>query len=119
MSNERARWRIAGLAVLGLAVVALVIGINPANLPEPWLDRWLQQKLPDGSSIVVVRHAIEDEGWQTVDEWVADTGSLVLVHLGDGWLPRRYVYVYFAFDRYGRLVSVDVQKDVSERARSR
>lgn len=110
MSDERARWRLAGLAVLGFAILALVVFINPANLPESWIERWLQRRLPPGSSIVQVRNTIEDEGWKTVNEWVTDTGSLVLVDIGRAWVPRRYVFVYFAFDRFGRLIAVDAQK---------
>jgi hypothetical protein len=112
MSAERATWRIAGIAVLGLAVAALVIGSNPANLPESWLERWILRKLPLGSSIVAVRNAIDEEGWKTVDEGVSDTGSLVIVEIGRARVPRKYAYVYFAFDRYGRLVSVEVRKTV-------
>ena len=110
MSDELARWRVAGLAILGVAVVVLAIGSNPANLPEAWIERWLQKKLPCGSSIVAVRDTIDDEGWKTVKEWVSSSGSLVLVDMGRGWPPRRYVYVYFTFDAFGRLVNVDVQK---------
>ena len=114
MSHERARWRAAGIAVLALAVLALAVGMNPVNLPEPWLERWLQVKLPLGSSIVAVRQAIDDEKWTTVNEWVSHNGSLVLVHMGDAWIPRRYVYVYLGFDRFGRLISVDVRKERTE-----
>ncbi|MGZ5472491.1 MAG: hypothetical protein ACXW31_01100 [Thermoanaerobaculia bacterium] len=110
MSDERARWRAAGVAVLAFAIVALVIGINPSSLPESWLERWLERRLPQGSSIVAVRQAIDEKGWQTVDEWVSADGSLVLVHMGNAWLSRRYVYVYFGLDRFGRLTSIDVQK---------
>jgi hypothetical protein len=110
MSSQRARWLAAGVLVFALAVVGFVIGMNPANLPESWIERWLEQKLPPGSSIVAVRNAIDEEGWTTVDEGVSDTGSIVLVHIGNGWLPRRHVVVYFTFDEFGRLVSVDVQK---------
>lgn len=110
MSGERARWRAAGVAGLALAVIALVIGINPSNLPEPWLERWLEERLPQGSSIVAVRQTIDEKGWQTVNEWVSAEGSLVLVRMGNAWLSRRYVYVYFGLDRFGRLTSIDVQK---------
>ncbi|MGZ5434014.1 MAG: hypothetical protein ACXWH7_13910 [Thermoanaerobaculia bacterium] len=110
MSDERARWRAAGVAVLALAIIALAVAINPANLPESWLERWLEGRLPQGSSIVAVRQAIDEKGWQTVDEWVSADGSLVLVHMGNAWLSRRYVYVYFGLDRFGRLTSIDVQK---------
>ncbi|HEV7240342.1 MAG TPA: hypothetical protein VGQ36_13970 [Thermoanaerobaculia bacterium] len=109
MSDERARWRLAGGAVLALAVVAL-LAINIANLPESWLERWLDTKLPQGSSIVMVRTVIEKEQWRTVREWVGPETSLVLVLLGRGGLPRKYVYAYFTFDRFGRLINVDVQK---------
>lgn len=110
MIEERARWRAAGIAVLGLAVIALVIGLNPANFPESWIKRWLELKLPYGSSIVAVRQAIDDEEWQTVKDEVFDTESIVLVHLGNAWVPQRYVYVFFGFDRFGRLVSIHVEK---------
>lgn len=110
MSDERARWRAVGVAGLALAVIALVIGIRPASLPESWLERWLERRLPPGSSIVAVRHVIDEKGWQTVDEWVSAEGSLVLVDMGSAWLSRRYVYVYFGLDRFGRLTSIDVQK---------
>ena len=110
MSDPRASWRLAGVAVLGLAVVAFVIGINPANLPESWIERWLERKLPAGSSIVTVRNAIDEEGWKTVDEGVSHSGSVVLVEIGRGWLSRKYVYVSFSFDRFGRLGQVRVQK---------
>jgi len=113
MRDERARWRLAGVAALAFAAAALVIGLNPANLPEPWLERWLDTKLPQGSSIVIVRTVIEKEQWRTVKEWVGPESSLVLVLLGRGGLPRKYVYAYFTFDRFGRLVNVDVQKHVS------
>jgi hypothetical protein len=110
MSTERSRWRLAGLAVLGLALAALVLGSNPANLPEPWLERWILQKLPLGSSIVAVRGAIDEERWRTADEFVRDTGSLVLVEIGRTWGSRKYVYVHFSFDRFGRLGGVRVEK---------
>lgn len=110
MSVDRATWRIAGLAVLGLAVAALVLGSHPANLPEPWLERWVLRKLPLGSSIVAVRNEIDAEGWQTVDEGVSDTGSLVIVEIGRSWVSRKYAYARFAFDRFGRLVSTEVEK---------
>jgi len=113
MSDERARWLLAGGAVLALALVALLFAINTANLPEPWLERWLDMKLPQGSSIVTVRTIIEKEQWQTVKEWVGPETSLVLVLLGRGGLPRKYVYVYFTFDRFGRLTNVDVQKSAT------
>ncbi|HEX6099345.1 MAG TPA: hypothetical protein VF432_23725 [Thermoanaerobaculia bacterium] len=110
MSDERSRWRFAGLAVLGLALAAFVIASNPANLPAPWIERWLLQKLPLGSSIVAVRDAIDDEGWKTADEFVQDTGSLVLVEIGRTWPSREHVYVHFSFDRFGRLGGVRVEK---------
>jgi hypothetical protein len=110
MSNERSRWRFAGLAVLGLALAAFVITYNPANLPASWLERWLLQKLPLGSSIVAVRDAIDAEEWKTADEFVQDTGSLVLVEIGRTWPSRKYVYVHFSFDRFGRLGGVRVEK---------
>ena len=110
MNAERATWRIAGAAVLALAIAAFAIGSHVPNLPESWIERWLQKKLPFGSSIVVVRDTIDKQGWKSVKEWVSDNGSLVLVDMGRGWLPRRYVYVYFTFDAFGRLVSIDVQK---------
>lgn len=119
MSDERARWRAAGLAVLGFAVIAFVVGRNPANFPEPWIERWLQHKLPPGSSIVAVRQTIEDEGWKTANEWVADTGSLVLVDMGTSWVPQRRVAVYFSFDPFGRLIAIDVQKRRVNDQRSR
>jgi hypothetical protein len=111
MSDERATWRIAGIAILGLALAAFVLGSNPANFPESWIERWLRHELPAGSSIVAVRNTIEKEGWTTADEWVLDTGSVVLVHIGIAWFPRRYVYAFLSVDRFGRLVSVRVQKD--------
>ena len=110
MSDERARWFFAGGAVLALALFTLVFSSNLANLPEPWLERWLDAKLPQGSTIVAVRTVIEDEHWQTVKEWVGGESSLVLVHVGHGGLPREHVYVYFTFDRFGRLINIDVQK---------
>src|SRR5688572_14963179 len=115
MSSERARWRNAGLAILGLVVVALAIGSNPANLPERWIERWLLRKLPLGSSIVAVRTAIEEERWKTVDEAVSDAGSVVVVEIGRAWVPRKYVYAYFSFDRFGRLTSLRVVKSSSRR----
>jgi hypothetical protein len=111
MSADRATWRIAGIAVLGLAVAALILGSHPANLPEPWLERWVLRKLPVGSSIVAVRNTIDAEGWKTVDEGVSDTGSLVIVEIGRAWASRKYAYAHFTFDRFGRLVSVEVEKN--------
>lgn len=119
MSDEHSVWRSAGVAVLGLALLAFLLAMNPVNLPESWVERWLDARLPAGSSIVAVRQAIDDRKWTTVDEGMSKSGSLVLVHLGDSWLPRRYVYAFFAFDRYGRLTSIDVQKEVTARVRSR
>lgn len=111
MSDERSRWRLAGLALLGLALAAVVIASHPANLPQPLLERWVLQKLPLGSSIVAVRGAIDEEKWKTADEFVRDTGSsLVLVEIGRTWLSRKYVYVHFTFDRFGRLGGVRVEK---------
>ena len=111
MRDERARWRWAGGAIFALALVALVFAIDLADLPEPWLERWLDAKLPQGSSIVDVRTAIENEKWRTMKEWIGPDSSLVLVHLGRGGLPRQDVDVYFTFDRFGRLMNIDVQKE--------
>jgi hypothetical protein len=33
------------------------------------------------------------------------------VHIGNSWIPPRYVYVFFGFDRFGRLVSIHVTKE--------
>lgn len=115
MSDERATWRIAGLVAVVLAVAALVIASNPANLPEAWIERWLLRKLPPGSSIVAVRTAIDEERWKTVDEGVSDAGSVVVVEIGRAWVPRRYVYAYFSFDRFGRMMSLRVDKSSSRR----
>lgn len=111
MSDERARWRAAGIAVLGLSVLALVIGLNPANFPESWVKQWLESQLPYGSSIVAVRQAIDDHDWETVKDRVFENDSFVLVHIGNSWVPPRYVYVFFGFDRFGRLISIHVTKE--------
>ena len=108
MSDERARWRLAGLAVLGLAVAVFVFGSNPANLPESWVERWLAKKLPIGSSIVAVRNSIDNEGWKLVEEGVSDGSSIVVVEVGRAWLTRKSVRARFEFDRFGRLVDIEV-----------
>ena len=110
MPDSRTRWRLAGLAVFGLALVAIVIGWNAASLPESWIERWILHKLPLGSSIVAVRNAIDEEGWRTVDEGVSDSGSLVIVDIGRAPLTRRSVQIRFGFDRFGRLIEVDVER---------
>lgn len=110
MIDDRARWRAAGIAILALAILALVLGANPENLPEPWIQRWVEKKLPPGSSIVAVRQTIEKERWKTVDESVNDNFSVVVVEIGDAWLPREHVHVRFSFDRFGRLATVEVAK---------
>ncbi len=113
MSDERARWRAAGIAVLGLAVLALVVGWNPANLPEPLIQRWIATKLPAGSSIVAVRQAIEEEKWKTVRDEVLDDALFVFVDIGKSSFSREYVYVGFWFDRFGRLQFVRVTKSAT------
>jgi hypothetical protein len=110
MIGERASWRVAGIAILGLAVVALVIAWNPAMLPERWIQRWIEQKLPAGSSIVAVRQTIEAEEWTTVGEQVYGDSSTVSVHIGNSRIPRRFVYADFTFDRFGRLLGIRVTK---------
>jgi hypothetical protein len=99
--------------VLVFAIVALAVGSNPANLPEPLIERWIVRELPLGSSIVAVRNEIDREGWKTVDEDVSDTGSVVVVEVGRSWVSRKYVTVYLSFDRFGRLNDVRVEKSAS------
>ena len=109
MSDERAR-RL-GLAVLALILAAIAVAANPLNVPQSWLEWWLERRLPDGSSIVTVRNLVEREQWQTVDEWQTGGGFLVQVFLGREWYPRRrYVYAFFSFDAFGQLRSVAVRK---------
>lgn len=110
MTTPRTRWRLAGFAVLALALAALFVGWNAASLPESWIERWVLHKLPLGSSIVAVRNAIDEEGWKTVDEGVTDAGSLVIVDIGRALITRRSVWIRFAFDRFGRLIEVDVER---------
>jgi hypothetical protein len=110
MNAERARWQIAGVAVLLLALGAFIIGSNPANLPEPLIDHWIRNELPLGSSIVAVRNEIEKEGWTTVYEAISDDGSTVVVQIGRSWLTRNYAKLYLSFDRFGRLAAVRVEK---------
>jgi hypothetical protein len=110
MIDDRARWRAAGIALLGLAVLACVLWLNPTNLPESWIQRWVEKKLPLGSSIVAVRQTIEKEGWKTIDESINDSFSTVIVRIGETWLPRQPVYVWFSFDRFGRLAALRVTK---------
>jgi hypothetical protein len=111
MSAERATWRIAGIAVLGLALAAFAFASHLPNLPEPWIGRRLYGKLPSGSSIVAVRTTIDEEGWKTVDESVSHTRSVVIVEIGRAWPPsRKYVYVHFTFDRFGRLGFLRIEK---------
>ena len=112
MSDERAR-RIA-LGVIALLVVVIGAAANPLNLPVSWLERWMERKLPPASSIVAARNAIEQERWQTVDEWDAPEGFGVPVLLGREWPPRRrYVYAFFVFDPFGRLLTTTIRKSVS------
>ena len=99
------------MAILGLAVVALVLVWSPGNLPESWIQRWLLAKLPLGSSIVAVRQTTEKERWKTVAESVNDDFSTVVVEIGETWLPREHVIARFSFDRFGRLAGVEVSKD--------
>ena len=112
MSDERGR-RVA-VGVIALLVIALAIAANPLNLPVSILEQWMRRKLPPSSSIVAVRNAIEQERWETVDEWDAPAGFGVRVLLGQEWLPRRrYVYAFFVFDPFGRLVATSIQKSVN------
>lgn len=109
MRAERARW-LAG-AVIALIGVCIVVAANPLNLPESWLEWWLERKMPEHASIVTVRTLVEDEGWKTVEDWQAGDGFLVQVLLGREWPPRRrYVMAFFVFDPYGRLVGTSVRK---------
>lgn len=110
MTDTRTPWRLAGYAVLGLALVALLVGWNAASLPESWIERWILHKLPLGSSIVALRNAVDEEGWKTVDEGVTDGGSLVIVDIGRSRLTRQAVWIRFSFDRFGRLIEVEVEK---------
>ena len=107
---ERARWQAAGVVVLVFALGALAVGWNPANLPAPLIERWILHKLPLGSSIVAVRNAIDEEGWEAVDEMVSDDGSIVIVEIGRRMFPRNYIYMQFGFDRFGRLISTEMMK---------
>ncbi len=54
-----------------------------------------------------------------MNEWVADTGSLVLVDMGTSWVSPRRIAVYFTFDPFGRLIAIDVQKRAVSDRRSR
>ena len=110
MTTPRTRWRLAGFAALALALAALVVGWNATSLPDSWIERWILHKLPLGSSIVAVRNAIDEEAWKTVDEGVTDDGSLVIVDIGRALLTRRSVWVRFGFDRFGRLIGVEVER---------
>lgn len=112
MSDERGRRLAQG--VIALLVIALGVAANPLNLPVAILEQWIERKLPPSSSIVAVRNAIEQERWQTVDEWEAPGGFGVRVLLGREWLPRRrYVYAFFVFDPFGRLRTTSISKNVN------
>jgi hypothetical protein len=111
MRAERARW--LGGTVIALILACIAVAANPWNLPEPWLEWWIERKLPAGSSIVVVRDTIERERWKSVDDWRTDTGFLVQVSLGREWPRRRQVMAFFVFDAYGRLLGTSVRKGES------
>ena len=99
--------------MIALILACIAVAANPWNLPEAWLEWWLERKLPAGSSIVVVRDTIESEQWKSVDDWRTDTGFLVQVSLGREWPRRRQVMAFFAFDAYGRLLDTSVRKGES------
>ena len=99
--------------MLALIVACIAVAANPWNLPEAWLEWWLERKLPAGSSIVDVRDAIEREQWKSVDDWRTATGFLVQVSLGREWPRRRHVTAFFVFDLYGRLLGTSVRKSES------
>ena len=112
MTDERAK-RI-GCAAIALVLVSIAIAANPLNLPVFILDQWMDRKLPPPSSIVVVRNTIEQERWQTAGEWDLGDNSGVQVLLGREWYPRRrYVYAFFIFDPFGRLLSTTIRKSVT------
>lgn len=112
MREDRAR-RI-GCGVIALLVIVIAIAANPLNLPLPVLDSWMRRKLPPPASIVVVRNTIEQERWQLAGEWSLRDGFGVQVLLGREWLPRRrYVYAYFVFDPFGRLVRTTIEKSAT------